>query len=313
MQSLSLFKGVLLAVLLLLVKVAAAQQGQALHIFYGKKVTLRADASHAISYIWFRNNEPLNGFHDQRLVVTEPGIYTVIALGDGCDSDVSDPVEIILDPQGRDITVDVEIRNLPETRTADLGEAFNYQLMILNHGNRDATELLITFDIPRELEYIGPTGTYIGELQYMASSRQVLWRVPKLEARASLSIWITVSGQVDGRAITMAKVESKERDNNMANNVSESAVDILFLFIPNVITPNGDGKNDSFVIKGLELFDKRRLRIYTRFGNEVYHAEQYQNDWIAQGLNDGTYFYILEIEGVNYKPRIFKGYVTVIH
>jgi len=312
MRSLSLYMSLLLTVLLFLAKETAAQQGQTLHIVKGKKVTLRADATHAISYIWFRNNEPLNGHHDQRLVVTEPGIYTVIALGDGCDSDVSDPVEITLDPQGRDITVDVEIRNLPEVRTAELGRPFNYQLMILNNGDNEATELLVTFDIPRELEYIAPVGSYIGELTYIAARRQVLWKVPKLAAKESLSIWLSVSGQADGQAITMAKVETKETDRNLSNNQAKSEVKILFLFIPNVITPNGDGKNDAFVIKGLEIFNKRRLRIYTRYGNEVYHAEQYNNNWTADGLNDGTYFYILEIEGANYKSRVMKGYVTVI-
>lgn len=312
MPSLSFYKSFLIAVLLLLFLGAAAQQGQTLHIIKGKKVTLRADAKHAVSYIWFRNNEPLNGLHDKQIMVTEPGVYTVIALGDDCQSVLSDPVEIVLDPRGEELTVDVEIRNLPELKTAELGQSFNYQLLILNHGNVDATDLIVTFDLPKELKYGGPYGSFIGDLEYQDNKRQVIWKIPKLEAKASMSAWLTVHGFMDGNAITIANVRSKEKDADNMNNKSISNVDILMFFIPNVITPNNDGKNDAFVIKGLELFTTRKLRIFTRFGDEVYHDEQYNNNWAATGLKEGTYFYILEVAGENYKPRVIKGYVTVI-
>ena len=312
MRSLPLFLGLFLTVLLFLSKGAMAQQGQTLHIFQGKKVTLRADATHALSYIWFKNNEPLNGLHDQRIVVVEPGVYTVIALGDGCNSDMSDPVEIILDPAGGEVTVDLEIRNLPEKGVVALGEPFNYQLMVLNNGLVDATDLWVTFDLAASLEYLKPVGSYGGEVDFIPSSRQLLWKIPELNAKESMSIWVAVKGVADGEAITMAKVSSKELDVNLGNNYAEAKVDIVFFQIPNVFTPNGDDVNDSFEIKGLELFEKKKLRIFNRFGFEVYQSNDYQNDWTGQGLNLGTYFYILEVEKDQQKPQIIKGYVTIL-
>lgn len=312
MRCLSRYLGIILAVLLFLSQGAMAQQGQTLHIVKGKKVTLRADATHAISYIWFRNNEPINGLHDQRIVVTEAGVYTVIALGDGCNSDVSDPVEIIVDPDGGEVTVDLEIRNLPDVNTAELGNTFNYQLMILNNGKTDATNLVVTFDLPSELEYLQPTGSYIGELVYNAERRQLVWKIPTLQAKDSRALWISVKGVMDGQAITMAKVTAKESEHDLTNNEATSAVDIVFLHIPNVFTPNNDDRNETFFIKGLELFTKRSLRIYNRLGNEVFHAKHYENNWTAETLPQGTYFYILEVEGPEYKSRVFKGYVTII-
>lgn len=82
------------------------------------------------------------------------------------------------------------------------------------------------------------------------------------------------------------------------------------LFIPNVITPNGDGKNDNFVIVGSEAYDNIDLIIVNRWGNEVYRNQNYNNDWSGQGLNEGTYFYIISAVKGN-DVRVFKGNVLI--
>src|SRR5690606_41423899 len=91
-----------------------AQTGQVVHIVQGSSVTLRADAANALSYLWFHNGEPINGLHDQRLVVSDAGTYTVMALGNNCNSDLSDPVEVIVDPGGEPVTVDSRIVIAPD-------------------------------------------------------------------------------------------------------------------------------------------------------------------------------------------------------
>ncbi|MFT5918910.1 MAG: hypothetical protein ACI9FU_000712, partial [Granulosicoccus sp.] len=47
----------------------------------------------------------------------------------------------------------------------------------------------------------------------------------------------------------------------------------------NLFTPNGDGKNETFFIKNLDLYEDCMLRIFNRWGNEVYSAKPYLNDW----------------------------------
>jgi gliding motility-associated-like protein len=66
--------------------------------------------------------------------------------------------------------------------------------------------------------------------------------------------------------------------------------------IPNVITPNNDGKNDRFVIGNLSLYPKHELVIYNRLGGEVLKTNNYQQDWQAGDLPAGTYFYYLYTE-----------------
>src|SRR5690606_29426141 len=107
----------------------SAQTGQAVHIVQGSSVTLLAGAENARSYLWFRNGDPINGYHDQRLVVTEAATYTVMALGHSCNSDLSDPVEVIVDPVGQPVTVDMQIHNVPDRRLAMINDVFSYQLL----------------------------------------------------------------------------------------------------------------------------------------------------------------------------------------
>ncbi|ERJ59381.1 hypothetical protein M472_11410 [Sphingobacterium paucimobilis HER1398] len=82
------------------------------------------------------------------------------------------------------------------------------------------------------------------------------------------------------------------------------------LDIPNIITPNGDGKNDEFRIKGLEIYDRVGLTIVNRWGNEVYKTNAYNNDWNGFGLSEGTYFYVLELVKAG-KKEVHKGWVTI--
>ncbi|HEY8400832.1 MAG TPA: choice-of-anchor L domain-containing protein [Cytophagaceae bacterium] len=79
------------------------------------------------------------------------------------------------------------------------------------------------------------------------------------------------------------------------------------LFIPNLITPNGDFLNDSFEITTLGT--QWNVEIYNRWGNLVYKKFNYRNEWSAEGQSEGVYYYNL------YNPvngRKYQGWVQVI-
>jgi gliding motility-associated-like protein/uncharacterized repeat protein (TIGR01451 family) len=93
-------------------------------------------------------------------------------------------------------------------------------------------------------------------------------------------------------------------------NVATASITIKGFFIPNVITPNGDGKNDEFVIVGLEEFNSAELTIFNRWGNEVYHNGNYRNTWTGEGLNEGTYYYLIRLKKEG-KLEVYKGWVLI--
>jgi len=69
------------------------------------------------------------------------------------------------------------------------------------------------------------------------------------------------------------------------------------VLIPNLISPNGDGKNDLYVIDSLPLFS--RVSFFNRWGNEIYNSDNYQNDWDGtwngNQLPTGTYFVVVQM------------------
>jgi hypothetical protein len=54
------------------------------------------------------------------------------------------------------------------------------------------------------------------------------------------------------------------------------------------------------------------LVIFNRLGDHILEAENYQNDWSAEGLVAGTYFYVLTAIDRNGDPVEFKGWIQVI-
>ncbi len=78
------------------------------------------------------------------------------------------------------------------------------------------------------------------------------------------------------------------------------------LVVPNIVTPNDDNHNETFTVKGLEYYPQSRLRVFNRWGKEVYSASPYRNGWAP--AETGLYFYRLEV--MNGK-KSFTGWVEV--
>ena len=75
----------------------------------------------------------------------------------------------------------------------------------------------------------------------------------------------------------------------------------IYVFIPNSITPNGDGINDVFELQ-LEPNYKVEMKVYSRWGSLVYRNDDYQNDFYGTELADGVYaFHIRVYDGSRYR------------
>ena len=88
--------------------------------------------------------------------------------------------------------------------------------------------------------------------------------------------------------------------------------------IPEVFTPNDDGKNDRFVIK-TEAQAKIDIKVFNRWGSLVYKNTEYDNTWDGTAnsgtlfgnskLPQGTYYYIIDIESCD--KQLVRGYVVI--
>ncbi len=81
----------------------------------------------------------------------------------------------------------------------------------------------------------------------------------------------------------------------------------------NVITPNGDGKNDLFRVVGLSNYPGSKISIYDRAGRKIFTTTDYKSDWNAmldgKPLNEDTYYYVIDL-GKGW--GLVRGFISVI-
>jgi len=306
---LNLKRYILLAFFLLLVNWTFAQTNpNVVRIRLGASVKFAVrDQAGVSSFQWYRDGKPIANATTAAYTASVAGLYQVVTTSlEGCRSDLSDGFLLIIE------YADVEVRKVSETRYVGPGEAFEYQISVQNNGNIDATGVEVIDKMPSNLKYLGTTGETIGEVQVV--DQVIIWKIPRLANNQQLVLSLKTTAIKAGKVINTAKVSAIEPDPNLANNVATDVKDIIGEVIaPNVITPNGDGKNDFFHIDGLELNPVNTLSIFNRWGNEVYRSNgPYKNDWNGNGLNEGTYYYLLKIKAKDGSERSSTGWITLI-
>ncbi|SFH11335.1 conserved repeat domain-containing protein/gliding motility-associated C-terminal domain-containing protein, partial [Algoriphagus hitonicola] len=200
------------------------------------------------------------------------------------------------------------------------GDEFEYEIVVSNLGDTDATDVSVVDDLPAGITYLGSLITQNPDnltVNTSAFNSQVVWTIPSFPAGSSITIRLRVRandvvGGVEQVISNLVTVTSTEADSNTDNNSDRDANVVKPFFIPNVITPNGDGINDIWRIKGINKFVKRRIVIFNRWGDHLYEKDNYQNDWSANGIVSGTYYYIVWTEDRSGRTHEYKGWIQVI-
>ena len=80
--------------------------------------------------------------------------------------------------------------------------------------------------------------------------------------------------------------------------------------VQNIITPNGDKKNDEWIIDEFGELGQASLsvNVYNRWGVNVYTNPNYQNQWMGGDLPEGTYYYVLIVN----EEKPCKGTLTIL-
>ncbi|MFV8346699.1 gliding motility-associated C-terminal domain-containing protein, partial [Flavobacterium sp. ZB4P13] len=80
--------------------------------------------------------------------------------------------------------------------------------------------------------------------------------------------------------------------------------DLIEINVAEAVTPNGDGVNDTWVIYNIENHPNSMVRVFNRWGTEVFSARNYQNDWDGHSKNNSqllpegsSYYYQIDFEG----------------
>lgn len=174
-----------------------------------------------------------------------------------------------------------------------VGELINYRIQVENTGNK----ILYDIDVRDPLTGLNHLIKQLipGEKEDVLTSYTMLRK--DFESSALLN-----EAEVTAREANGVKISAKA--------ACKVLIKTMPLLIPNVFTPNGDGLNDRFVIQGIEAYEKVSLKVFNVWGNEVYVNDKYDNNWNGQGLQDGTYYYSIEMRKGD-KVEQFNAWVLI--
>ena len=104
----------------------------------------------------------------------------------------------------------------------------------------------------------------------------------------------------------------------MADTISIVDLEIdcdFFVYLPNAFTPNGDGNNDVFLVRGKGI-ETLSVSIYNRWGNKVFETEDEIRGWDGtykgSEQNSGVFVFIVQGTFVNGKAFKESGDVELI-
>ncbi len=144
------------------------------------------------------------------------------------------------------------------------------------------------------------------------------WKATDEKACFTYRIW-ALHPTDTARKVCSNWLEFCQDDERQSPNADPEEVPPTALFIPNVFTPNGDGKNDFWKIEGWQEGMKGKVEVFNRWGEQVYQSHQAENEaWDGRDFNsgitaaDGVYFYTLKIVGEEVVgPKTMTGTITL--
>jgi gliding motility-associated-like protein len=286
---------------------------------------------------WLYNGTAIPNANSENLEVSEPGVYTVFATNDaGCVSELSEIIVVFAQGISLTITADqphycqgdvaqlsiqgnfstIQWSNNVQTNTNDVTENGQYDVLVtdLNGCTGEAT-INIQFD-PLPFVDAGQdtiTDCDNGVLLSGVGEGTLYWQADETLEDSNSAITIAKPS-----SNTVYVLVANLNDCTASDEVLVQA-DCSSLFIPNVFTPNNDGKNDVFEVIARGVKDYH-LQIFNRWGNIVFETTNPNAVWTG-GKNgyyvpDGTYVWIVYAIDYNNKPLLgngtASGHVTVL-
>jgi gliding motility-associated-like protein len=180
-----------------------------------------------------------------------------------------------------------------ETLDVEAGELGVYKVEVNNNGCTNSLEVLVTpnenpFTV--ELEAGCVNFDYVIRIINLAEipDAEFEWSGPGNFSSTASEVVITDMAEGD-YAVSVTSIEGCTVN-------AAITVDNTSCMIPRGISPNGDGKNDTFDLSNLDV---KEVKIFNRYGLEVFHGNEYVDEWHGQSdkgdLPTGTYYYVVTL------------------
>lgn len=165
--------------------------------------------------------------------------------------------------------------------------------------------------------------TFILPFETANGGAPVIYNVSIDNSSQSAAIWVSPAGNyeysLDGvfwqntavfQGLTDGDYEVQVRDK--VGCYSES-YKFTYYIIPNFISPNGDGKNDNWEIRGMAQYPNATIKIFDRYGKIFVDRKVNSSNIIWDGrymgstVASGTYWYILQLD----EKQKISGHLSV--
>ncbi len=213
------------------------------------------------------------------------------------------------------------LKSLQAPTVLNVKDEVGFTIEAENQGPNNATNVVVLDPLKSNLDdprlIVVTKGTFI----YNPTTKTITWTIGDMlvgeKAKMTLTgVRINSGGLLENTAtISGFELEANSTDNiaevrtGAGNSVTINGEEI---FIPNTITPNGDGKNDRFRILGIQRFPGSRLNIYNRWGNVIYQSNSYNNEFDGANLTESTYFYTLDLKLPAGGIKKYSGWIQIM-
>ena len=290
-------------------------EGKNTNICFADVETYRVPDGHA-PYTWniAGGNLVSGGMADDNEIEVEwiniTSAKVSVSLTGGCytSNSAEQIIEVVV---CSDLTIKKEVDFIKPT----VEDIITFTINVKNSDKSVFKNVIISEVLPSGFTY----ESYTTSLGIYTPSNEI-WNIPTLGANGSATLTLTVKVNTTGDYLNRASIiQSTPTDKDTSNNTAEALVTPSCLKIYNIITPNGDGLNDNFVISCVKDAD---IEIYDRYGSIVYKNQNYNNDWngvanqrgkiIGKGekLPNGTYFFVLRFNDGSIEN--IKSYIQII-
>jgi len=250
--------------------------------------TANLSSSYTTNNQWFKNGWPIDGANSETYEVDESGFYQVQVLTESGVNIFSSEAEVtLLDPINLYAEIDLI---LAEPDDIIFFESFT--------------------DRPTNLLWDLGDGNYSNEIALEHSYDEIGFYTIRIIASDE-------NGCVDSLVLENY-VEVRDGDEGNGSGVGNEegeSTEEGDLYIPNAFTPNADGENDVFRVRGSNI-QALSLKIFNHWGDMIYEVKNPADGWDGTHngvqVQSGNYVYLATITDKENKRQVLSGHVVVL-
>ena len=188
-----------------------------------------------------------------------------------------------------------------------------------NACSTDTSEFIIIDVIPTPTVTVGPDTTIVlGQTVQLYSNASGSSSLIYVWSPDSSLNFTNIPNPVYSGSDTII-LQLKVTDISGCTAIAYDTINVIIpdnITLPNIITPNGDGHNDAWVLNPKINLAGSHLIIFDRWGEKIYETTNYANNWAGTYMNtgnkvpDGTYYYVLTVPAQN--DHTYEGPINIL-